>query len=264
MRIPLRRSLVLAAACAACAFSPLRAQENYEIQVYPSKTADRGTTLFELHSNFTGVGRRVVENGVLATQHALHETIEITHGFSDIFELGFYVFGSENPGNGLRFVGVHLRPRIRAPERWGLPVGISLSTEFGPTQKKFDESEFGIEVRPIVDQTVGRLYWAFNPNVEWSMKGGGAGQGARGMNFNPNLKLGWQLGPKIAIGGEYYGTTGSIVRMAPSSEQSHMLYPSIDLFLSPDWEFNAGYGVQLSGTGDRNIFKVIVGRRIKH
>ena len=33
-----------------------RAQENYEIQVYPSKTADPKTTLFELHSNFTGSG----------------------------------------------------------------------------------------------------------------------------------------------------------------------------------------------------------------
>lgn len=43
-----------------------------------------------------------------------------------------------------------------------------------------------------------------------------------------------------------------------------MLYPSIDLFLSPDWEFDAGYGVQLSGTGDRNVLKVIIARRFKH
>lgn len=84
------------------------------------------------------------------------------------------------------------------------------------------------------------------------------------MTFNPNIKLGWQLGPKVSVGGEYYGTTGSIVRLAPSSEQSHVLYPSIDLFLSPDWEFNAGYGMQLSGTGDHDILKVIIGRRIKH
>ena len=80
-------------------------------------------------------GRTASEHGVLATQHALHETLEITHGISDIFELGFYVFTSENPGNGLQFVGLHLRPRIRAPEQWGLPVGLSLSTEFGPTQR---------------------------------------------------------------------------------------------------------------------------------
>lgn len=260
MRTPLLLLLSLAASVAA----PLRAQENYEVQVYPSKTADAHTTLFELHSNFVGSGSRRIENGVLPTQRAVHETIEITHGFSNVFELGFYIFASENPGNGLQFVGTHIRPRIRAPETWKLPVGLSLSTEFGPTQRKFDENELGIEVRPIVDQTVGRLYWSFNPNVAWSMKGPDAGRGASGMIFNPNLKLAWQVHPKIAIGGEYYGTTGSLTRIAPSAEQAHMLYPSIDLFLSPDWEFNAGYGLKVSGVGDQNIFKVILGRRLKH
>lgn len=242
----------------------LAAQENYEVQVYPSKTADPRTTLFELHSNFTGSGSRGVQNGVLPTRHALHETIEITHGFSSVFEVGFYLFASENPGNGLQIVGTHVRPRIRAPESWKLPVGLSLSTEFGPTQRQFDVNQFGIELRPIVDQTRGRLYWAFNPNVEWALKGPDAGRGASGMNFNPNIKLAWQLHPKIAVGSEYYGTTGTLTHIAPSDQQSHMLYPSIDLFFSPDWEFNAGYGVRVSGTGDQHIFKLILGRRLKH
>ena len=259
----MRRSVLFALALLAYS-SSLAAQANYEVQVYPSKTAEPHTTLFELHSNFTGIGTRAIENGVLPTHHAVHETIEITHGFSSVFELGFYVFASKNPANGLQFVGTHIRPRIRAPESWKLPVGLSLSTEFGPTQMKFDQNEFGIEVRPIVDQTIGRLYWSFNPNVEWALKGPDAGRGARGMNFNPNLKLAWQVHPKIAIGTEYYGTTGSLVHIAPSAEQSHMLYPSIDLFLSPDWEFNAGYGVKLSGVGDEHIFKLILGRRLKH
>jgi hypothetical protein len=241
--------------------APLAAQENYEIQVYPSKTADPWTTLFELHSNYTGRGSRNV-GSMLGTNHAVHETIEITHGFTDWFELGFYIFSSENPGNGLNFVATHIRPRVRAPESWGLPVGLSLSTEFGPTQRKFDTSEFGIELRPIIDQSIGDFYWAFNPNIEWSMKGPDAGQGLSGMSLNPNVKLQWTVHPKVAIGTEYYGTTGSLTRLDPSADQSHMLYPSIDLFLSPDWEFNAGYGFKLSGTGDQNIFKLILGRRI--
>jgi hypothetical protein len=239
----------------------LRAQENYEIQVYPSQTAEKGTTLFELHSNFTGMGRKLSLNGVLPTNGAIHETLEITHGFSEIFELGFYVFTNVAPGEGWQFVGSHLRPRIRAPESWKLPVGLSLSTEFGPTGRKFDASEFGIELRPIIDQTVGRFYWAVNPAVGWSLKGADAGTGIRGMNFNPAAKVGWQFSAQVQAGVEYYGTTGSLTRLAPSIEQSHVLYPSIDLFLSPDWEFNAGYGVLVSGSGDRNIFKVILGRR---
>ena len=69
-------------------------------------------------------------------------------------------------------------------------------------RRKFDVNEFGIELRPIVDQTRGRLYWAFNPNIEWALNGPDAGQAAR--------------------------------------------------------------GVRISGSGDQHIFKLILGRRLKH
>jgi hypothetical protein len=248
-------------ALAALTAPPAFAQANYEIQVYPSQTADPKTTLFELHSNFTGSGSKSKSGFLLPTNSALHETLEITHGFNDVFELGFYVFTSQNSGSGFQFVGTHIRPRIRAPESWKLPVGLSLSTEFGPTDKKFDESEWGVELRPIIDQEIGRFYWAFNPTIGWSLKGPGAGKGIDGMDFEPNLKLAWKVTPKYALGVEYYGTTGTLTRMSPTKEQDHMLYPSLDLFVSEDWEFNMGYGIRVAGTGDQNILKVILGRR---
>src|SRR4051812_22888851 len=75
---------------------PLAAQENYEIQVYGSETVPRGVTMFELHSNYTINGRRVVSDlGELPTYHAWHETVEITHGFNGWSELGFYWFMSK-------------------------------------------------------------------------------------------------------------------------------------------------------------------------
>ena len=81
------------------------AQANYEIQVYPSETADKNTTFFELHSNFTGSGSTgacafsTLSPCMYPTDHQLHETVEITHGFSDIFEVGFYFFTSGDYGN---------------------------------------------------------------------------------------------------------------------------------------------------------------------
>jgi len=242
--------------------TPAFAQENYEIQVYPSKTADPKSTLFELHTNFIGSGARLISGSVLATHHALHETVEITHGFNSVFELGFYLFASQNPGEGLQYVGTHIRPRIRAPESWKLPVGLSLSSEFGPTDKKFDENEWGMELRPIIDQERGDFYWAFNPNIEWALKGPGAGKGLDGMSFNPNVKLAWKVHEKYSAGVEYYGTTGTLSRMAASRDQQHMLYPTLDFFLAPEWELNVGYGVRVAGSGDQNIFKVIFGRRV--
>jgi hypothetical protein len=41
-----------------------------------------------VHSNFTIDGSKTVQNGVLPTNHAEHETIEITHGVTDWFEAG--------------------------------------------------------------------------------------------------------------------------------------------------------------------------------
>ncbi|HTF68748.1 MAG TPA: hypothetical protein VK638_39320 [Edaphobacter sp.] len=42
-----------------------------------------------------------------------------------------YVFTSEQDGHGVQWVGDHIRPRVRAPDSWHLPVGLSLSTEIG-------------------------------------------------------------------------------------------------------------------------------------
>lgn len=256
------RILPIALVAALAAAAPAFAQENYEIQVYPSETAKPKTTLFELHSNWTGSGSTRKAGYLLPTNHALHETVEITHGFTDIFEVGVYLFASATPGEGLQFVGTHIRPRIRAPESWKLPVGLSLSSEFGPTDRKFDTSEWGIELRPIIDQEIGNFYWALNPTIGWSMKGPDAGKGVDGMAFAPSAKVSWKPVEAYAIGLEYYGGTGTLTRLAAASEQQHMLYPTVDVLAWDGWELNVGYGVNVSGSGDQNILKVIFGRRL--
>src|SRR5438309_2526271 len=86
----LLKFLLLAAGSAILAF----AQGNYEIQVYGSETVPPGRTMVELHSNFTVSGFRSGAEGVLPDHHQLHETVEITQGFSDWLETGFYIFTS--------------------------------------------------------------------------------------------------------------------------------------------------------------------------
>src|ERR1700682_453961 len=68
------------------------AQDNYEIQVYSYDTVQPGHTMVELHNNFTVQGSKTTEDGVRPTNHQWHETIEITHGFTQWFEVGFYLF----------------------------------------------------------------------------------------------------------------------------------------------------------------------------
>ena len=111
--------------------STVHAQDNYEIQVYGSDLVEPKNTMVELHSNFTFDESKEEINGVLPTNHVFHESIEITHGFDKWFELGFYFYNSIGNNGRTNYVGSHLRPRIAIPKSYDLPVGLSLSAEFG-------------------------------------------------------------------------------------------------------------------------------------
>src|SRR5450755_3558962 len=78
---------------------PALAQDNYEIQVYSAELVPKNVTMVEIHSNFTVDGSKQAINGVLPTNHAEHETLEITQGWTDWFETGFYVFTSIQPAS---------------------------------------------------------------------------------------------------------------------------------------------------------------------
>jgi len=242
---------------------PARAQDNYEIQVYSSEATPRNVTMVEIHSNFTVDGSKQVINGVLPSNHAEHETLEITHGWTDWFETGFYVFSSIQPGfgsngGGWNWVGDHIRPRFTAPESWHLPVGLSLSQEIGYQRRKFAEDSWNYELRPIIDKKLGRWYFDFNPAFDRALHGLNTG---KGWEFSPNIKVGFDFTKKITGGFEYYGSLGPVSNFDPISQQSQQIFPTIDLNLSPNWEFNFGVGVDVTNSADHLIVKCIVGRR---
>jgi hypothetical protein len=244
--------IVLGCAMAACA------QDNYEIQVYPSETVDPHATMVEIHSNFTIDGRKTIQDGVLPTHHAMHETLEITHGFNSWFETGFYVFTSIQPDGGWQYVGSHIRPRVRVPERWHLPVGVSLSTEFGYARPSFSADTWTWEIRPIIDKKLGRWYFAFNPALEKSFRGPAEHSG---VEFAPGLKISYDLFKKATVGIEYYGGLGPIGNFDRLHDQEHQVVPSIDIDFGPNWEFNAGVGVGTTRNTDRLLIKTILGYR---
>ena len=239
----------------------VHAQDNYEIQVYGSDTVPAGDTMVELHSNFTIDGSKTAVDGVLPTNHAEHETVEITHGFNDWFETGFYIFTSARSGQGWQWVGDHIRPRVRVPDRWHWPVGVSLSTEFGYQRRQFSTDTWTLEIRPIVDRTLGRWYLAFNPALERSIVGENVNEG---FEFSPNFKFSYDLTPKIAAGLEYYGSLGPVGNFDPVADQQHQIFPAVDLNVWPKWEINAGLGVGTTRSTDHLILKLILGYRFGH
>jgi hypothetical protein len=235
------------------------AQGNYEIQVYPSETVKAGSTMVELHSNFTVQGTKTDDDGVIPTEHQWHETIEITHGFTDWFEVGWYIFTAVGPqDHDWDWVGDHIRPRVRAPEDWKWPVGASISFEFGYQRRSYSPDTWTLEIRPILDKQIGRWYMAFNPTLDRSFHGLSVHQG---LVFSPDVKVGYDLTKKVNAGFEYYASVGPFGAFFPAHQQEHDFFPDFDLNLSPDWEFNFGVGIGATGSTDHLVIKMILGYR---
>jgi hypothetical protein len=252
-------SLIVRAAIFAAAIpAALLAQGNYEVQVYGYDLVSPGVTMVELHSNFTASGTKGIIDGVLPTNHAEHETVEITHGWNGFFETGFYQFTSIQPDGSWKWVGTHIRPRVAAPEDWHLPVGLSLSFEFGYQRPNFSPDTWTLEIRPIIDKKLGKWYLDFNPTFDRSFHGPSVSQGVA---FSPNVKVSYDVTKRVALGFEYYGEYGPVTGFDPLRDQAQQILPAIDVDFGPNWEFNFGVGVGMTQATDHLLIKGILGYR---
>jgi hypothetical protein len=236
----------------------VHAQGNYEIQVYGADTVPPHTLMVELHSNFTVQGEQNTIDGVYPTNHQEHETLELTQGINEWSEVGFYVFTSEQDGHGVQWVGDHIRPRIRVPDSWDWPVGVSLSTEIGYQRAVYSPDTWTWEIRPIIDKAIGRWYFAVNPALERTLHGPDVNQG---LAFAPGVKISYDFTRVVSAGLEYYADYGPLDDFVSTHNQQQQLFAVTDLNVSPLWEINIGVGIGLTGTTDHFIVKCILGRR---
>ncbi|HMK84861.1 MAG TPA: hypothetical protein VK437_02790 [Steroidobacteraceae bacterium] len=235
-----------------------RAQGNYEIQVYGADTLAPENLMIELHSNYTIEGQKETVDGVYPTEHQVHETVELTEGLNDWSEVGFYIFTSEDDTHGVQWVGDHIRPRVRVPEAWGWPVGVSLSTEIGFQRSAYSTDTWTWELRPIIDKAIGRWYFAVNPALERTLHGPDVDQG---WGFAPSVKVGYDFSRVVSGGLEYYGDFGRIGGFAPVHDQQQQFFAVVDLNVSALWEINLGVGIGATASTDHLIVKAILGRR---
>ena len=232
------------------------AQADNEIQVYASPTVGDKLTIFELHSNYTFKGPKDLPDPKSA--HYLNESLEITHGFGNNFEMGLYIFTTYTPDGKYEYLGSHIRPRITAPQSWKWKVGVSLSAEFGFFRQRSDQPFYWEgEIRPVIDKTINNWYFSINPNMDFVLNGDN-----KHFGFGPQLKTVYTIQQKIGVGFEYYTSIGNFQQINPINEEEHLLGPMIDLYLSPRWEFNGGFLFGLTPNSNQQIVKILIGRRV--
>jgi len=137
-------------------------------------------------------------------------------------------------------------------------VGVSLSNEIGYQRRPFSPDTWTWEIRPIIDQRIGRWYWSVNPAFDKSLHGQNEHMG---FFFSPDAKFSYDFNPKIAGGLEYYSSLGPVGGFYPISQQQQQIFPAIDLNVAPQWEINFGLGWGLTSSTDHLIAKLILGYR---
>ncbi len=251
VNIPNIRKFAFTIIFCACITTKAEAQEAYEIQVYSAPVMTKNATMFELHSNISPSGPKNETD----FKNPLHETVEITTGITDNFELGFYFFTRIGDGT-FKYIGSHIRPRITVPESWNWNVGASLSVEVGFVKDPYSNvKDWDYEIRPIIDKTVNKNYISLNPTFEGSFT-------TKEISFSPNVKYSFAMNPAYSLGFEYYGSLGKPFSWERNNLQTHQIYLVTDLFLNPKFEFNFGVGHGFTGSSDMWNIKLILGQRV--
>ena len=235
---------------------PVAAQDPFEIQVYEYATVPKGKWNLETHFNFVQRGTTAFEGKVAPSEHQTHLTFELTRGITNWFELAGYLALARRDGEAPDYVAWRVRPRVRAPESWQLPVGLSLSTEVAFPKDEYEEADATLEVRPVIEWGRGRFMLDVNPVVGKALSGPGSGEG---WDFEPGVRLGWAATKRLDLSLEYYASTGPVSDPLPSKEQVHQFFPGGDFQVTDNIVFNFGVGFGATDAGNRVVYKTRLG-----
>jgi hypothetical protein len=224
-------------------------QDLFEFQVYDADLVPKDGWEIDVHLVHIQKGTVLQEESVLPTEGQTHLAIETTRGFAEEFELGSYLLLARRADGRLDYAGVRLRPRFKAPERWGLPVGVSLSFEFGWPKNRYEADPFSLEIRPIIDKSIGRWTFNLNPVIAKSVRGPDAGTG---FEFEPSAKIDYEVSENfLTVGLQYFGAIGPLKEFLPASQQTHILHPNFEFSLGKNTILNIGVGMGLTDVGER-------------
>jgi hypothetical protein len=234
-----------------CAF-PSFAQDPFEIHVYEYETLKRGDFTFETHLNYVGSGTRFYQGTVAPFNDQFHTTFELTAGLTGYASIGFMQLNARRPGGSFEYAGWRLLPHFYIPRSWNWPLDVGLVCEFSFQKTTYEENSRRVEIRPILEKSIGKTQIDFNPVFERALHGPGTREG---WNFEPAARVGYEVSERFTPSLEYYSGWGPLPSFLPVREQFHQLLPGGDLKLSKNLEWSFGIGVALTSAGNRIVYK---------
>ena len=233
--------------------STISARAVDEIQVYNAEIAKIGQWTFQLHSNYAFMGRKEPDfPGGLIPNHALNGTGEWAYGITDWWEMGFYTPFAVDQNLTPYSNAAKIRQLFVIPNAAEREFFYGVNFEFSYAMPQFSDTQWNMEIRPIVGWRKGDYEFILNPIVDI-----GFGQNG-GAVFAPAARFARNLGENLAVGVEYYTDLGPLQSWLPFNEQQHNIYAVVD-FKIGRFDVNAGVGYGLTPGSDRLMYKMIIG-----
>jgi hypothetical protein len=94
-----------------------------------------------------------------------------------------------------------------------------------------EEQPLNLELRPIVETSIGNILLILNLAFEKPFRGPGT---HRGVTFAPSGLVSYRLLPWVAPALEYYEDMGPVMRLPAIERQQHFLVPTLNFFRAPN------------------------------
>jgi hypothetical protein len=230
----------------------------WEFEVYPYATEPRGMIELETDNAVVTNGHSQGGNGTAAGTFPSHgfwyNAYEVTYGLTDRIETAAYLNLAQPSGHGFWWAGDKFRVRGRLWDQDSLPVDLGwyVELEWHHTPQ-FDDDPLELELRPIIEEDIGRFSIILDPKFEKPI--------FTGPNKNKGFKFGYANGLYYrwmrywSPGIEFYGSVGYIDDTDPLSAQQHYIFPIMWGELPHGIEYNIGPGFGLTRGSDHVIVK---------
>ena len=232
-----------------------RAIDFYEIQVYSVETAEQYQLQLELHSNTVTTATGSAAREALRP-YEIHETLELTYGLLPHLELGQYFATARLESGNYEYAGsrTKLHFGFNDPERSLIAVGGNIELDY--MRRAAEENPLTLELRPILETHVGRLWLIGNFAFEKPFSGPGTHSG---VTFAPSGQASYQLFSWVAPALEYYGDMGPVKSLPGVQRQQHFVVPALNFDLLPRLELNLGVGFGVTRESQGVFTKSIIG-----
>lgn len=196
-------------------------------------------------------GEEVARKGLLA------HSVELEYGITNRFTVALYADFEQPAGQQLRWIrSKAVMIYYQFSEKNLLPVDLALYGEYKlprPGYKDYEE----LEIKLIMEKDLGFHRIILNPTFEKKISGPDVGEGVEfALNGAYTFTQSLVFQPRL----EYYSKLGELYEPHGFEEQTHYVFPSIDLFFGKYGQFrwHTGIGIGLTHPADNLIVKSVL------